>query len=152
MKHGKSILITAIVIVGIAIAISTIGPIIGQKFTPSLHLLDSQMATEAGKIITITTLSQIGLLILVLRRSYTPVRSILLGVAAGALLVFPLALKELNNTLEKAITERAYRIVTDDTNPNEGQNTYSKLIVDSKELLLPQEIITKLKEKFPPTN
>lgn len=152
MKHGKTILIAVVTIIGIGITISTMGPVVGQKFTPSLHSLDAQMATEGGKIITITALSQIGLLILVLRRSYGTVKSVLFGVAAGALLVFPLALKELNSTLEKAIMERSYRIVADTPDSNGGPVTYSKLIVGSKELLLPQEIITTLKEKFPPTS
>jgi hypothetical protein len=151
MNKGRLLLSLALIGVAILITIKTIGPIIGKNFTPNLFILNGEMATEAGTIIALVALVQLGFLILVLNNKYSGLKSTLLGLGAGFLLIIPIALKDLDGILKMAIEGGSYKIVP--TVQAQGVSSVTDtLLVDGKKLPIPKEISKLLLDKYPTKN
>lgn len=144
----KRTLIVALIAVAVFISIKTLGPIIGQKFTPSIHILDPIMASNLGLLLVISTLTQAGLLILVINSTCGNLEATLLGLGAGLLIILPIATTDLENIIKEAMNTQSYTLVTAETKGKESPLT-QKLIVGRKEILVSTKIATELSKHFP---
>jgi hypothetical protein len=155
----KSLAIYLIVLpVAVLISITTLSEPVGRLLTPNVFILDPLMAKEYAKIVLLTCFAQFSLLILVAKKQLNAIRSILLGIAAGLLLIVPLAIRELDTILKNVMNQRIYTLLNNEglnyeisqANKVEVSHKIVKLIVDGREIPIPEDIANKLIRNFPP--
>lgn len=142
----------------VLISITTLSGPVGRLLTPNVFILDPLMAKEYAKIVLLTCFAQLGLLILVAKKQLNAIRSILLGIGAALLLIVPLAIRELDTILKNVMNQRIYTLLNNEglnyeisqNNEVEVSHKIVKLIVDGREIPIPEDIANKLIRNFPP--